>query len=350
VRSRTGSIASAVLAGLLLVGVVAGCGSDDDSSSTATTSGDPGASGDTRELTIGYSAWPGWFPLAVADEEGIFEKNGLDVDLKYFTDYTASLDALSANQLDVNAQTLNDTIFAVAAGSKQKVVVVGDNSTGNDAVICDESVKDCKELEGKSIGAEEGVVDHFLLLQGLAEDGMTQDDIDFSGIKTDAAAASFASGKFDCVAVFAPFTLQALERDGSHVVLSSKDLPGVIPDHLVASEDAAKDPEAMQKLVDAWYETLDWIDANPDEATEIMAKKAGTSVDEYESFAEGTTLFSADDAVNAFEDRADDTTSLPEMARRINPFLVESGLTEEEADLTGLFEPQYTEKVADGGS
>ena len=132
-------------------------------------------------------------------------------------------------------------------------MVVGDNSTGNDAVICDESVKDRKDLKGKSIAAEEGVVDHFLLLQGMAEDDMTQDDIEFSPLKTDAAAAAFADGQFDCVAVFAPFTLQALEREGSHVVLSSKDLPGVIPDHLVATAKAAEDPEAMQKLVDAWY-------------------------------------------------------------------------------------------------
>ena len=172
-RSRTGSIASALLAGLLLVGVVAGCGSDDDDSgSAATTSSEASGSGGTTKLTIGYSAWPGWFPLAVADEQGIFEDNGLDVDLKYFTDYTASLDALAAEKLDVNAQTLNDTIFAVAAGSKQKVVVVGDNSTGNDAVICDKSVKDRKDLKGKSIAAEEGVVDHFLLLQGLQKEGM----------------------------------------------------------------------------------------------------------------------------------------------------------------------------------
>ena len=37
------------------------------------------------------------------------------------------------------------------------------------------------------------------------------------------------------------------------------------------------------------------------------------------------------------------------MARRINPFLVDSGLTKQQADLTGLFVPTYTQKVADGG-
>ena len=85
--------------------------------------------------------------------------------------------------------------------------------------------------------------------------------------------------------MFAPFTLQALKRPGSHVVFSSKDFPGVIPDHLVATEKAAGNAAAMQKLVDAWYQTLDWIKANPDEANKIMAEKAGLSVAEYQSFA-----------------------------------------------------------------
>ena len=40
----------------------------------------PRPSGDDQ-LTIGYSAWPGWFPLAVAEEQGIFEEVGLDVEL-----------------------------------------------------------------------------------------------------------------------------------------------------------------------------------------------------------------------------------------------------------------------------
>lgn len=335
------TVATAIVAASLL----AACGGGDDGTDEASAA--DGAEG-TTQLTIGYSAWPGWFPLAVAEEQGFFEEAGLDVELEYFIDYTTSLDALVAGQVDVNAQTLNDTIFAVAAGAEQKVVVVNDNSTGNDQVICDGSITSVAELEGKTIAAEAGVVDHFLLLQGLAEEGLTEADIDFRGVKTDAAAASFASGQFDCVAVFAPFTLQALERPGSEVLFSSADFPGVIPDHLVATAEAAEDAEAMRKLVDAWYATLDWIEANPEEATATMAEQAGVSVEEYAEFAEGTTIFSAEDALGAFEDRDDDPTSLPEMARRTTAFLVESGLAEEEADVSDLFLSEPTEAyVAD---
>jgi NitT/TauT family transport system substrate-binding protein len=328
---------------LLAVALLAACGSDSTTSSSPTAASSSGApSGARDKLTIGYSAWPGWFPLEVANAKGLFTAAGLDVDLKYFVDYTSSLDALVAGQVDVNAQTLNDTIFAVASGAKQKVVVVNDNSTGNDQIICDQSITSVNDLKGKSVAAEAGVVDHFLLLQGLTKAGLTEKDIKFQGVKTDAAAAAFQGGQFDCAAVFAPFTLQALKRPGSHVLFSSADFPGVIPDHLVATESAAGKSAVMQKLVNAWYATLDFIKANPDEAVKLMADKAAVSVDEYKSLEKGTTIFTASQAVNAFADRPGDPTSLPEMARRINPFLVSSGLAQAEAGLDGLFLPQFT--------
>ena len=346
-RNRFRQIAVTVAAGLLTTALLASCGSSGGDPATSSGTG-AGSTTPGKVLTIGYSAWPGWFPLTVAEQEKEFSKAGLNVKLVYFTDYTASLDALVAGKVDVNAQTLNDTLFGVAAGSKQTVVVTNDNSTGNDAVICDKSITSVKQLKGKTIGAELGVVDHFLLLQGLAKEGMTEKDVDFKGIKTDAAAAGFASGQFDCVAVFAPFTVQALERKGSHVLFSSKDFPGIIPDHLVASSDVVKSrPKDMQKLVNAWYATLADIKNDPSGTTAIMAKKAGLSAADYDSFAEGTTIFSAKEALDAFADRKGDATSLPEMARRINPFLVSSGIAKEEAPLDGLFDASFTQAYVD---
>ncbi|MCU1371187.1 MAG: Aliphatic sulfonates transporter substrate-binding protein [Ilumatobacteraceae bacterium] len=347
-RNGTRRIATTLTAGVLAAGLLAGCGSSGGGSDSGGSDGGSGGttSGDT--IKIGYSAWPGWFPLTVAEQEKVFEDAGVDVEMVYFTDYTASLDALAAGKVDINAQTLNDTLFGVAAGSEQTIIVAGDNSTGNDAIICDESITSVADLEGKTVGAEEGVVDHFLLLQGLAEEDLTQDDIDFVGVKTDAAAAGFAGGEFDCVGVFAPFTVQALERKGSHVLFDSSDFPGVIPDHLVAETSLVEDrPEDVQKVVDGWYATLDLLEQDPDGTTAIMAEKAGLTPEEYADLAGGTTLFDAKTALDAFADRANDPTSLPEMARRINPFLLESGLVKDEAPLDGLFAPQFTQAYVD---
>jgi len=329
---------------LVLALLAAACGGDDDDSASASGTSSTAASAEkVDKITLGYSAWPGWFPLAIAEQKGIFDQVGLDVDLRYFADYISSIEAFASGKLDGNTQTLNDTMASVAGGSDQVVVVVNDNSTGNDKIICDKSITSMSDLKGKTVAAEAGVVDHFLLVQGLEKAGMSEKDIDFRGVLTDAAASGFADGEFDCVGVFAPFWLTALKRPGSHELFSSKDFPGTIPDHIVVSRKLVDEkPAAAQKLVDAWYLTLDWMKAHPDEATEIMAKAAETPVADYEQLAEGTTIFTAKQASDAFKDGST-TTSLQYTAKLINPFLVASGFSEKEAKLDGLFDASFTD-------
>jgi NitT/TauT family transport system substrate-binding protein len=326
----------------LLVSVIAACGDDDDDGGEESGGGgEASADGDT--IRLGYSAWPGWFVWAVTEEAGIFEDVGVDVELEFFTNYIDSIDAMAAGELDANSQTLNDTLVPVSTGVDERVVLVNDNSNGNDAIIADESIQSIEDLRGKTVAAEQGVVDHFLLLQGLATVDMTEEDIDFRGVLTDAAAAGFAEGEFDAVGVFAPFTTQALERDGSHVLFDSSEFPGTIPDHLVVSGELVDErPEDVQLLVDAWYATLDYIEENPEESVEIMAELAEVTVEEYQEYEAGTRIFSAEEALEAFEsDEA--PTGLRPMAEEMNEFLVDSGLAEEPAPLEDLFEPSFTQ-------
>lgn len=121
----------------------------------------------TTPIHMGFSAWPGWFPWQVAQEEKVFEANKVNVDLKWFDGYLDSINGFRAGQLDANTQTLNDTISSVAAGSDQVIVLVNDNSTGNDKIIVTEAINSIADLKGKTVAAEEGTVDHFLLLLGL---------------------------------------------------------------------------------------------------------------------------------------------------------------------------------------
>jgi NitT/TauT family transport system substrate-binding protein len=333
-----------------LLATVAACGGDDDDSEASDDSGsdtETTESGSDDPVTLGYSAWPGWFVWAVADQAGIFEETGVDVELTYFADYLTSLEAMATGEIDANSQTLNDTLVSVSAGSDQRIVIVNDNSAGNDAIIVDESITTVADLEGKTVGAELGVVDHFLLLQGLAEEGLTEEDVDFRGVLTDAAAAGFANGEFDAVGVFAPFTLTALERPGSHVLFDSSDFPGTIPDHLVVSPELIEDrPEDVQKLVDAWYATLDFIEANPEEAVEIMAAVAEITPEEYASLEAGTKIFSAEEALAAFEGE-EAPEGLTPMAEQISEFLVDVALAEEAPPIDDLFDPSFTQDYLD---
>lgn len=307
----------------------------------------PSPTGNGTPIRMGYSAWPGWLPWEVAQQEQLFAAHNVDVNLTWFDGYLDSINAMTAGQLDANTQTLNDTIASVAAGSDQVIVLVNDNSTGNDKIIVREGINTIADLQGKSIAVEEGTVDHFLLLLGLEQAGLTQDDITLQPLETGAAAAAFVAGQVDAVGVFAPFTTQALQRPGSKELFSSKDFPGAIPDHLVVSRQLIQDrPEAVQALVNTWFSTVSFMEENPAAALQIMAQRAGVSVEEYQTYAEGTQIFTLADNLKAFTP-GNDMSSLYYAAERTSNFLFESGLSKAKPDLNQIFDDQFVKSYAD---
>jgi NitT/TauT family transport system substrate-binding protein len=308
---------------------------------TAACSDDsPAASGDPT-VRLGFSAWPGWFPWQVAEEQDLFAANGVEVELTYFENYTDSLNALATGNLDANSQTLNDTLAWVSGGGAQTIVLTNDNSTGNDQLIARQGITSVADLTGATVGVEEGTVDHFLLLLALEDAGLSESDVEIAPLATDAAAAAFVAEQVDAVGVFAPFTTTALERPGSTVIASSADFPGAIPDHLVFdTEFVEANPAAVQAVVDTWFDTLAWIDEHPDEAVAIMAELAGVSADDYLTYDAGTTIFSIEDNVAAFTP-GDTPANLDHMAGRIAEFLVSAGLVDQQPSLDGLLDPQF---------
>lgn len=297
-------------------------------------------------VKLGFSAWPGWFPWQVSYDQGIFQKHKVAVDLKWFDGYLESINTLNAGQIDANSQTLGDTVSSLAGGAQQVIVLVNDNSTGNDKVIVREGIKSIQDLKGKKVAAEEGTVDHFLLLLGMKKAGLSPKDIQFVPLETGKAASAFVAGQVDAVAVFAPFTTEALKRPGSRELFSSKDFPGSISDHLVFTRQFVEEhPEQVQKVVNAWFATLDYIEANPAIANEIMAKRAGVSVEQYKQYAQGTKLFTIQENLTAFQP-GNTIKSLPYAAREMSKFLVEVGLIEREPDISKLFDDRFVNNYA----
>jgi NitT/TauT family transport system substrate-binding protein len=229
----------------------------------------------------------------------------------------------------------------VAGGADQVIVLTNDNSTGNDKIIVRKGIESIADLKGKKVAAEEGTVDHFLLLLGLQKAGLSQKDIEFVPLETGKAATAFVGGQVDAVAVFAPFTTQALKLAGSKELFSSKDFPGSISDHLVFTRKFVDaHPDRVQAMVNSWFATLDFIKANPAIANEIMAKRAGVTVDEYKQYADGTKIFTIEENLKSFEE-GKDRTSLRFAAREMSKFLIDVGLIKSAPDIDKLFDDRF---------
>ncbi len=299
-------------------------------------------------IVIGYSNWAGWWPWAIAEAEGLFAANGANVEMRWFDGYLQSMEALAAGQIDGNCQTLNDTIsFLGSSVEGQVVVLVNDNSAGNDKIIVTSDINTIEDLKGRKVAVEEGVVDDFLLTLGLERAGMSREDVEIVPLETGAAAAAFVAGQVDAVGAFPPFWLTALEREGSKELFSSAEFPGSIPDLLVVTQTLIDEqPEQVQAIVNTWFDVLQFMAENPERADEIMAERAGVTPEELQLFKEGTRMFTIEDNLQAFSP-GESMEHMPFAAEEMAEFMLSVGFIDEAPDLSTLFDDRFVRAYAE---
>jgi len=285
------------------------------------------------EVKVGVSDWPGWVAWYVAEQKGFFKKHGADVKLVWFANYTDSISALSAGQLDANSQTWSDTMGPLAKGLPLKTILVNDNSAGNDALVVGPKIKSFADLKGKSIALEQFSVSHFILVNALAKNGMKLSDVKVVNLAAGDAAAAFMSGRVDAAVVWNPW-IHTIESSGKGKALfTSKDLPGLVPDLLVAQEKSIKAKrKELVGMIQAWFDTVAFIQAKPDEAAAIMSKVVSMKPQEYKVFLPGTLFFDAKLNQEAMGD-ASKPLSLLAVSPVVVKFLTDNKLIEGKPDV-----------------
>jgi NitT/TauT family transport system substrate-binding protein len=298
------------------------------------------------EIKVGYSDWPGWVAWAIAEQQGFFKKHGANVKLVWFANYSDSISALSAGQVDANCQTWSDTMAPLAKGVPLKVVLVNDNSAGNDAVMAGPKLKSITDLKGKTVALEEFSVSHFVLAMALSKNGMKPADVKIVNLSAGDAAAAFLSGRVDATTVWNPW-VNKIELSGKGKPLfTSKDIPGLIPDLLVAQEKSlAANRKDFVGMVKAWYEVEKFIREKPDQAVAIMSKVVGLTPEEYKVFLPGTRFFGEKDNLEALGPTSQ-ARSLLNVAPTIVKFLDENKLIEGTPDFAKAIDASLVKEVA----
>lgn len=283
------------------------------------------------EVKVGVSDWPGWVAWYVAEQKGFFKKHKADVKLVWFANYTDSISALSSGQLDANSQTWSDTLGPLVKGVPVKAILVNDNSAGNDALMVGAKIKSFADLKGKTVALEEFSVSHFVLATALAKNGMSQKDVKVVNLSAGDAAAAFVAGRVDAAVVWNPWVNQIEKSGKGKALFTSRDMPGLIPDLLVAQDKAIQTKRReLVGMIRAWFDTEQFIRQNPDEAARIMAKVVSLKPDEYKVFLPGTRFFDTDANKAAFDAAA--PGSLQAVAPTIAGFLLDHKLIDGKPD------------------
>ncbi len=240
-------------------------------------------------LRIGVPVWVGWMPWWVAQEEGLFKKHGVAVELVNFPVQGDAVQALASGQLDGASLATNDILTINGSGPKVSVVLLHDESAGADMLIV-RGIDAPKGLKGQRIAVEVGGVSHFFLTKLLGKYGMSEKDVTVVNMAAPDAGAAFAAKSINAAVTWEPFGTQGI-KSGGKLLLSSKDTPGAIVDVLGMRNAVLKaKPDQVRGLIAAWFDALDYVEKNQEESFKIMAKASGVSVPEFADMWRGVRI------------------------------------------------------------
>ena len=178
---------SILLIAMMALAMLGGCGNN-------STSGNSTANGDSAKATektadageakgtesnpfiLGVSPMSGWYAWYGVKDTGIFEQNGVYVDLQFFPVYSDSLTAFYSGQVDGICIAASDAVAPVNEGVDFKVVLVNDNSYGADGIVVQDGINSIEDLKGKTVATEVGTLEHMFLLKILEENNIVLDE------------------------------------------------------------------------------------------------------------------------------------------------------------------------------
>ncbi|REG84359.1 putative urea ABC transporter substrate-binding protein [Marinomonas pollencensis] len=246
-----------------------------------------------------WSIYAGWMPWAYAQQSDIIkkwgDKYGIDIDVVQMNDYVESMNQYTAGQFDGCTMAQMDALtIPAASGVDSTVLIVGDYSDGNDAVILKDKTG-LKDIKGQNVNLVQFSVSHYLLARALNSVGMSEKDV--SVINTsDADMASIASTKdVTSVVTWNPIASEILNMPNTHNVFDSSKIPGEILDTMIVNTDTLKEnPDFGKALVGAWYEIMGLMQGDSANAKSIrtdMANAAETDLAGYDAQLAKTHMF-----------------------------------------------------------
>ena len=306
------------------------------------------------KFTVAWSIYVGWMPWDYADHSGILDKwsdkYGIEIEMVRM-DYIPSVEAYVGKQVDAAVMTNMECLnMPAASGIDSTVLIVGDYSNGNDALLT-RGGKNVKGLKGETVNLVELSVSHYLLARALQSLGKTERDINVVNTSDADMIAAWQTPDVTAAVTWNPLVAEIAAMPDAHKVFTSADIPGEIIDLTVVNTETLADNPAFGKaLAGAWYETMSIMASDTEagrEARAAMGAASGTDLAGYDMQLDSTKMF-YDPADAAAFARSED---LPATMDAVRTFLFDHGLLGVGApspDVVGIVYPDGTVQGDEG--
>ncbi len=287
----------ALVLALVMVFALAACGSgestpttDPNAGASTTPSGDDTPTVEPVTINIGYmNNYGSLWSLLAAREMGYFEEQGITLNLISFDTGPNIIAAMEGGSVDIGY--IGDGAHSLCVAGNASIITLSHISNG-DAVIGGPDVQSIADLAGKTVAYSTGTTSYNILVQALATEGLTMDDINGMDMDPSSMVSAMLSGNVDACAIWSPQSTTILdELEGATVLADNVTFADqsialsswiVLPDNLESMHDV------LVRFLTALFQGMDYAaDEHHEEVAQWVADEL--KVEYEDSYGETTS-------------------------------------------------------------
>ncbi|MFH1590484.1 MAG: NrtA/SsuA/CpmA family ABC transporter substrate-binding protein [archaeon] len=231
----------------------------------------------SEKLTIGTGLGPAATLLLVADDQGFFDQQHLNVEVVGFTAGKFAMQAFLAGSLDLAASGEVPVMYSSMAGNEFVVISqLVERTVGEVRIVArsDGDLNEPKEYfmaKKRKLATSFGGGPEFYTSEFLKKHGI--EDVEIISQKPEDMPAALASGSVDAVAIFEPFATFSEQKLGdAGITFIDEDLYSELFVLNAHREWVQQHPEKAEALMRALVAAGAYIETNPEEAKAVLMR------------------------------------------------------------------------------
>lgn len=321
-------------AGAAIALSLSGCAGNDPAPGGGEAPVGGGEYSDVIDVNFGYIPdYNGMSLLAIAEDQGYWDKYGINVTTQNFTNGPLQIQALGTGDLDFGY--IGPGAVWLPASGQAKIIAL--NTLGQaDRVVAQAGIESVEDLRGKTVAYPEGTSGDMILSLALEAAGMTKDDVNAVTMEPAAIVSALASKQVDGAGFWYPALATVEQQVPDLVTLAeNSDFEDTMafPTAFVAGNDVVADePEKVDRVLKALRDATEFRAANMEESIALTADFASLDAEAVAADAANVQILSLEELDKLTEDGTIDT-----WLSGMVDFFVESGKLTEPAEPSDFY-------------
>lgn len=250
---------------------------------TGCTGGGQSGPGAATTVKLGYFPNLTHAPALVGVAKGYFTQqlgDSASLETVTFNAGPAAIEALNAGSVDIAFVGPNPTITGYAQSKGQALRVIAGAAANGASLVVTKDITSPDQLVGKKLASpqlgntQDVALRYWLKEQGLSADTEGGGQVSILPQSNATALQAFSTGEIDGAWVPEPWASRLVLEGGGHVLVNEADLwPNkqfVVTNVIVRTQFLAEHPDLVKDVLAGLLDSLDYIQANPDDAKTVV--------------------------------------------------------------------------------